>query len=215
MSDMFDFSDFDDEDEVIKPLSYEIMNVNNKESKKELDYKDCNIINIKQTNALDVLNSGISLIDNAINAISNIVISFNNVRMEKEKTKQVEYQADAFIKMQEEETKRIEIIEKEKTKRLKLELQNGYIKSKNELIMFKLKLESEKEALKEHNREINLNRKIYRNIIEETFCLIKENEKQILESFKLKETVDEEQINEINRLRDYLLQMMKMLNQQK
>ena len=116
--------------------------------------------------------------------------------------------------MQEEETKRVKIKEIEKTKRLKLELQDSYIKARNELIMFKLNLEKEREEIKQKNINRNLNQEIIRNRIKNTIKLLDEHEKMIYEAFKLKEQVKEENLNYVYKLRDDLLQMFKLLSEQ-
>lgn len=204
MNDMFDFTNFDEDQEnkLMTTVPYEIIDKNDN----ELFERD-SVVKIAPTNICDVLNS-------VINSLQNVISSFNSVRVEKEKTRQIEYQTEAFIKMQEEETKRVKIKEIEKTKRLKLELQDSYIKARNELIMFKLNLEKEREEIKQKNINRNLNQEIIRNRIKNTIKLLDEHEKMIYEAFKLKEQVKEENLNYVYKLRDDLLQMFKLLSEQ-
>lgn len=201
---MFDFTNFDEDQEnkLMTTVPYEIIDKNDN----ELFERD-SVVKIAPTNICDVLNS-------VINSLQNVISSFNSVRVEKEKTRQIEYQTEAFIKMQEEETKRVKIKEIEKTKRLKLELQDSYIKARNELIMFKLNLEKEREEIKQKNINRNLNQEIIRNRIKNTIKLLDEHEKMIYEAFKLKEQVKEENLNYVYKLRDDLLQMFKLLSEQ-
>ncbi|ETJ20259.1 hypothetical protein Q604_UNBC18428G0003 [human gut metagenome] len=144
------------------------------------------------------------IINNAISAIDNIITSFNQVRVEKEKTKQVEFMTKAYITKVKEDTKQVRIKEKEETKRIKMQLYYDYVKYKASLFEIAKNFEHKNNELNESTRRFNENLAILRQTINNQLNDIKKYNDLIFSEFKKGNVVDEQILNYNQGLQEIL-----------
>lgn len=150
----------------------------------------------------------VGIISEVASVIGNIVTSCNLVRAEKEKTKQMAIQAEAFIIAAKEETKRIAIAQQEETKRFEAQLKSEYKKCQVQLKELAIQLKAEQRKLNEDSRRFN--EKL--NLIKESVYsiqqrLVAQNE-YVLNQFRNGRYVDSELLKNIERMDQVMLTLL-------
>ena len=103
---------------------------------------------VEVVNAAPVSNAAgglavIPIIDSVIKVVDDLIKCSSAVAIERQRTKQIQAQAAMYIEAAQQETKRVEIMEKEKTKRFEMECEK-------ELLIKKMELEQCKKKYKEN-----------------------------------------------------------------
>lgn len=150
----------------------------------------------------------LGVISSLAGSIENIIVSFNEVRVEKERTKQIAKQAEVFITQAKEETKRTLIHEKEETNRLRAQLDNDYRKLKASLFQVAKEFELKNKELSESGRRFDLKLDIIKDTAKSLIEEINRNNKFLLSQWKQGKDVDEKLLRHVETLQSQSTQLM-------
>lgn len=178
-------------------------------------YENMNEAQNKSSSKNISLTSDIGAIANAIsgviNSVGSIIVSINDVRKEKEITKQVRIQADMMIQQEKQATKRFVVQQKEETKRLKVTLANDYKKSQLSLIKAVKELEhKEREMIRNHNMKLLHFNNILRAMQNEFDTLERVNDLVIM-AWENGEVVDAQILDQIREIRKGKMEFIKLI----
>ena len=154
------------------------------------------------------LGSVLGAISSLSGSIENIIVSFNEVRKEKEKTKQVAMQAEVLITQAKEDTKRAFIHEKQETKRFIGQLDYDYKKFKANLFQIAKEIEFKNNELMESGRKFDMKIDTIKEPIKALIEDIRSKNNFIITQWKQGKYVDEEILRHVENLQNQSNQLM-------
>lgn len=158
--------------------------------------------------SLGPLGAVLGIINNVVGSVENIIVSCNVVRVEKEKTKQVRIQADAFIAQAKEETKRIAVHEREETKRVKAQLIYDYKKFRASLFKVAKEIELKNNELIESGRKFDIKMDVIKEHVKVLMDDIISKNNIIIKQWQQGESVDENILMHVENLQNQSNQLM-------
>lgn len=154
------------------------------------------------------LGGALDIISNLAGSIENIIVSFNEVRVEKERTKQIAKQAEVLITQAKEETKRVLIHEKEETKRFVSQLDYDYKKFKASLFQVAKEIELKNNELVESGRKFDIKMDTIKEHVRALTEDIKSKNNFIIAQWSQGEYVNDEILKHVENLQNQSNQLM-------
>lgn len=154
------------------------------------------------------LDGVLGVISSLTGSIEGIIVSFNEVRKEKEKTKQVAMQAEVLITQAKEDTKRVYIHEKQETKRFIGQLDYDYKKFKASLFQIAKEVEFKNNELIESGRKFDVKMDTIKEPVKALIEDIRGKNNFIITQWKQGKYVDEEILRHVENLQNQSNQLM-------